>query len=195
MLTHLNSPVANIDMNAAHPQNGKSAIQMLLEAIPKAAKENPQTLDFAQEVINTTDSVTSKYFLCELLSVINKPEYGKYFEAVKPMIKDMAEQTLNGGYLGAYKKQQDFMTFIKLLVNPENNVEKVKLVQKLNNALNEIPSGIEHSVYLDTFIKSNAPVQRVSENIDTLKSVAQMYAQNGKQLDVVEFVNNNVNLV
>ena len=185
----------NINLNKINKAMGKSPLQALLEVFTKAAKDNPQALDFVQEVINTTDGVTSKYFLCEILDIIDKPETGKFFEAAKPMVKEIAEQTLSGGYLGTLKKQQDFMSFIKLFINPKNDVEKVKLVKKLHDVLEKIPAGTQSNVYLDKFIKSSTPTQRVSKNLDTLKDVAKIAAQNNTEIDVVNFINNNVNLI
>lgn len=172
--------------------NGKSLFAFLMEKLPKASKENPKALDFAQEVINNTDNTTSKYFLTEFTGVIDRPELGRHFEALKPMVKDIAQQTLNGSHTMDFEKQKNFMDFIKVMINPESKPEKISMLQKLVKAADEIPGNNE--LYIDDFVRSNAPVSRVEENLKTVPLVAEMFAKDGKSIDIVDFVNNNINL-
>lgn len=183
-----------INMNKVVNKDGKSLIQALLEVLPKASKENPAALDFAQEVINNTDIITSKYFLAELPSVINNLKLSEFFKATKPMVKDIAESTLNGGPTMDYSKQKLFMDFVKTLVNPHNNLENLRLLPKLSRTLDEV-SGKQHEICIDKFITSNKkPVSSIEDNIQTLKSVLPTAEEQGRPIDVVDFVLNNTNL-
>lgn len=44
--------MTDINMNKVIPNVGKSLLEHLLSIYPKASKENPKAMEFAQEVIN-----------------------------------------------------------------------------------------------------------------------------------------------
>lgn len=183
----------SINMKKVNPQTGKSLVEALLEAYPKASKENPGALEFAQEVINNTDSLTSKYFLGNLMSVIDDTKINSQFKSAKLLVKDIVAQTLEGPYTMDYSRQQNFMGFVQALVNPTSKVDKIELLPKLMDAVSAIPGKTQ--IMLDTFVQSDAPVKQVVENINTLPQIANLFATKGKTLDVTEFVTKNVNLV
>lgn len=182
----------NIDMNKKLPQTGRSILQSVLAILPKASKENPAALDFAKEVINNTDTTTAKYFFAAFPENALKTEYSEHLKASIPMVKDIAEQTLNGGYTMDFSKQQNFMDFIGTLINKDAKPEKISLLPKLVKTADEIPG--ENPLYIDSFVRSNTPVTQVEKNLETVKDVAQMMQKEGKSLDIVDFVNRNVNL-
>lgn len=182
-----------INMKKVNHQTGKSLIETLLEVYPKASKENPGALEFAQEVINNTDSITSKYFLGNLMGVIDDSRLSSQFNASKFLVKDIAEQTLDGPYVMDYSKQKNFMSFVEALVNPASKVEKIELLPKLLDTIDAIPGKVQ--VMLDDFVRSDAPTAQVVDNIKTLPQVANLFHANGKTLDVVDFATKNVNLV
>ena len=182
----------NINMNKKNPQTGKSILQAVLDILPKASKENPAVIDFTKEVINNTDTTTAKYFLSSFPDNALKSEFAEHIKASIPMVKDIAEQTLKGGYTMDFSKQQDFMDFITTLINRESKPEKIALLPKLTKVADEIPG--ENMLYLDSFIRSNTPVEQVEKNFETVKDVAEMMNKKGSSFDIVDFLNNNVNL-
>lgn len=182
-----------INICKKNKSTNKSILENLMENFPKASKENPGALNFAQEVINNTDSITSKYFLTELLGVICDKKTDKYFEAAKPMVKEFAEQALSGGYTADYSKQELFMSYIKTLVNPKANISKVKLMPKLFETAYDLP--IDEAIDISKFVSDNSPVERVIENLEVVKDVAKLTDAKGTRINIVDFVNNNVNLV
>ena len=95
----------NIDMKKL-VANGKSLFAALIEKLPKASKENPEALNFAQEVINQTDSTASKYFLASAVGMFDHPEAAKHLAAAKPIVKQLAEQTLSGGILWIIQRRK-----------------------------------------------------------------------------------------
>lgn len=181
-----------INMNHVVPQRGKSLVQALIQAFPKASKENPAALDFAQEVIDNTDTITSKYFLGNLIEIIDNPAYAKHFEVSKPLVKDIAESTLNGGYTMDYSKQKDFMDMIQTFVNPQIAPERIGLFSKLS----KITDGLDgnYPLYADRFVNSTAPLNQVEDNLNVVGQVAQLAEKQGKQINLVDFVTKNVNL-
>lgn len=182
----------NINMNQKIPQTGKSLLQSILEILPKASKENPAVIDFTKAVINNTDIPTSKYFLATFPENALKSEFSEHLKAAVPMVKEIAEQTINGGYTMDFSKQKNFMDFLGTLINKDAKPEKIALLPKLCKTAEDIPG--ENPLYIDSFVKSDAPVRQVENNLETVKDVAKMMNKEGKTLDIVDFVNNNVNL-
>ena len=182
----------NINMNKKNPQTGKSILQAVLDILPKASKENPAVIDFTKEVINNTDTTTAKYFLSSFPDNALKTEFAQHLKASIPIVKNIAEQTLKGGYTMDFSKQQNFMDFIATLINRESRPEKIALLPKLTKVADEIPG--ENMLYLDSFIRSNTPVEQVEKNFETVKDVAEMMNKKGSSFDIVDFLNNNVNL-
>ena len=182
----------NINMNQKNPQTGKSLLQAVLNILPKASKENPAIIDFTKEVINNTDSTTAKYFLASFPDNALKTEFAQHLKASIPIVKNIAEQTLSGGYTMDFSKQKNFMDFIATLINRESKPEKIALLPKLTKVADELPG--ENMLYLDSFIRSNTPVEQVEKNFETVKDVAEMMNKKGSSFDIVDFLNNNVNL-
>lgn len=182
----------SINIQKLRFKDGKTLFGYLMEQLPKTSKNNPDALEFTQEVINQTDSTASKYFLADFAKIMEAPEASKHLAATKPLVKDIAQQTLKGGYLMDFVKEKNFMNFIKLLINPKSNPEKIAMIPKLAKAADEIPG--DNMLYLDDFVRSNTPVKQVEENINVLPNVAKMFAKEGKTLDIVDFVNHNTNL-
>lgn len=52
-----------------------------------------------------------------------------------------------------------------------------------------------YEIILNKFVQSNAPLRQVEQNLEILPQVLQNAEKQGKSIDVVDFVNNNVNLV
>ena len=121
-----------------------------------------------------------------------KTEFAQHLKASIPIVKNIAEQTLKGGYTMDFSKQQNFMDFIATLINRESRPEKIALLPKLTKVADEIPG--ENMLYLDSFIRSNTPVEQVEKNFETVKDVAEMMNKKGSSFDIVDFLNNNVNL-
>lgn len=181
----------NLDMKNLRSKDGKSLFSYLMKELPKASKKNPEALEFFKEVINQTDSSASKYFLADFARILEVPAAAKHLAAVKPLIKDIAEHTLTGGYLMNFVKEKNFMNFIKILVNPTSNPEKIGLLPKLMKVADKLHG--DNVLYLDSFVKSKTPLMQVEENLKVIPQAAKMLAKEGKSINIVDFVNNNVN--
>lgn len=184
--------ITDVNMNKVIPQTGKSLLQHLLSVYPKASKENPHAMEFAQEVINNTDTLTSKYFLAVLNGIFTTPQAGKHLEALKPMVKPLAEATINGAYLGTFEKQMNFINLINGILTPQTKPEKIALMPKLCQAVDRVPEG-NFEIVLNKFAMSDTPLKQVEQNIAILPEVAHESVKQGKSIDVVDFVNSNVN--
>ena len=99
------SNMLNTNINLKDPkQVGKNVFAAWIEKLPKASKENPEALEFTQEVINQTSSDASKYFLASSTELLDHPEFSEHLKATKPLVKGIAENELSGGYTMDFKR-------------------------------------------------------------------------------------------
>ena len=173
---------------------GKSLLEHLMSVYPKASKENPKAMEFAQEVINNTDTLASKYFLADMNGIFGCKEAAEHLDAIKPLIKPFAESTLKGGYLGTFEKEANFVGLIKGILTPQAKPEKIRLIPKLVEATDAAPDKINCKIVLNKFAMSDTPIEQVKENIEILPAILKNSENIDKEIDVVDFVNKNVNL-
>lgn len=185
----------NIDMRKP-AQNGKSLLAFLIEKLPWASKENPEMLNLAQEVINQTDTTASKYFLGSFAGVFEHPEAGRHLAATKPLVKDIAQATLNGGYTMDYSKEQKFVNVLSSYVNPSVTPEKIEIVNEALRTVEKLPDSVDLSCYVDgaTILKTETPVSQMRKNLRTFEQIAEGLSQKTKEVNLTEFVTRNVNL-
>ena len=114
----------------------------------KAAKENPESLDFAQEVINHTDATGAKYFLSTCPGYFEHPEAAKHLSATKPLIKDIADSVFEGFPLLDYSKESLFVNTIKNFINPSVNPKNIETLQSLVKIVEKTGQEIEPIAFL-----------------------------------------------
>ena len=183
----------NIDIKAPLKDGEKSLFALLIEKLPKASKENPEALNFAQEVINQTDSTASKFFLNSFVSAFEKPEAAKHLQVTKPYVKDIAEGTLKGGYTMDYLKERNFVKSIAAYLNSEADTDKIKMLDKILKLGNE--TQIENMSFDGIqFIHSKAPISQVEENMKVLPQLASNMANVKSNFNLTDFLTRNVNL-
>lgn len=191
------SEMIQTNINMRKPaSNGKSLLQFLMEKLPKASKENPEMLDFAQEVINQTDTTASKYFLGSFASVFENPEAGRHLVATRPLIKDIAQSTLGGGYLMDYSKEQRFVNAINSFVNPSVNPEKIEVVNEALRTVDRLPESVDLACDINgtNIINSNTAAKQMKENLETFSQIAEGLSLQTDKMSVSDFIINNVNL-
>ena len=180
------------DINLIEPveANGKSILGLMLDSYKVASTENPEALDFAQEVINNTDSRTAKVFFLESAGgVLENKDFSKQFKTATPLVEIFAKQTLNTPNPYSFDNQKNFMLLVKSVVNEKANPEKISLVKDFYNK-------IANKAYFNLFefVANKAPVSKVEDNLNTVEQVADMFVREGKVLDAGKFVNRNTNL-
>lgn len=167
--------------------------EKLLEHIVFASKENPKALTFVQEVLNQTDSTTSKYFLHAITGgLLKNKNLAQNFVATKPFVKDIAQQTLDGGYTMDYSKQENFLNMIKSFFAPNADAEKIDLLSDVIKLVENREKN--YMITIDRFIQNDAPIARIKDNMTTFNKVADLAEAEGKTIDVINYLNNNVNL-
>ncbi len=180
------------DINLIEPveQNGKSILGLMLDSYSVASKENPEALDFVQEVINNTDTRTAKVFFLESAGgVLENKDLAPQFKATTPLVEFFAKQTLDPPNPISFAPQRNFMTLVKSAVNEHANPEKISLVKELFDKI-----GNKAYFKLFDFVVAEAPVSKVKDNINSVEQVADMFVRDRKILDAVKFLNRNTNL-
>ena len=182
----------NIDIRNPK-QVGKNIFAKWIEKLPKASKENPEALNFTQEVINQTDSTASKYFLASAVDLLDHPEVAKHLASTKPLVKEIAKAALKGGYTMDYSKEKNFVDAVGAFVNPASDARKIEMLTDVIKAANEAP--IEN-VYIDSipFIQSKTPVEQIEENLKVFPEVAKGLSKQTNEVNITDFLTRNVNL-
>lgn len=183
----------NIDIKAPLKGSEKSLFAFLMEKLPKASKENSEALNFAQEVINQTDNTASKYFLGSFAQVLEKPEAAEYLAATKPLVKDIAESALSGGYTMDYSKERNFVNALGMFINSAADVKKIEILPQVVKAADDAPV---KKVYIDSisFIHGKTPVSQIKENMKVFPQVAENLSKQTDEVNLTDFLTHNVNL-
>lgn len=178
----------------AKAANGVTYRKAVVKDMIEASKTNPEAMELVDAIINNTDSTTSKYALGMMSGgVLKNTELAKQMQATAQVVPNIAKETLNGGYTMDYSKQENFMDMIKTFVNPNAKPDKIKaLFTDLAPATEKLEP--EFNIYMDKFVNSTAPMEKVKENIEVLPDVVKMLGDKAKDMDVVDFVTKNTNL-
>ncbi len=183
-------------------QKGKNGENSLYEDIfanfAQTSKEHPATLDLMQEVLNQTDSTTSKYTLAYLPSLMKNPPPESQTKAAISGVKTAAEATLEGGYTMDYSKQNDFIGFLQILTSPEAKPEKIKAFPEIMNITAELEhQNKDKQIIIDPYmlVTNPRPVNEVMDNLKTLQASG-LYSKMdaNKPFNIAEFANKNINL-
>ena len=169
---------------------GKSLFQFLLEKLPKASKENPSAVELSKEIINNTDSIAAKYALSSLSPLYECKEAAKHIEATIPLIGEIAEATLKGGYLMDYSKEQKFVNSINSFISPDVAPEKLQLLSMIIKAADK--SKAECQINAFPFLRNSTPVETITRNLETFKKLDEY--MEGKTIDLTDFLEKNINI-
>ncbi len=186
----------HIDIRQSAP-NKKSLLEFLIERLPIASKENPEALNFSKEVINNTGTTASKYFLNEFAGMLDHPEAGKHFSATKPLVKNIAEATLQGGYRMDYEKENNFVNSLWQFINPKVNPENIEVINETIKTVSKLPKSCDNLnciIDSDTIINSKIPSAKMKENLSTFTEIAENLSKQTNEVNLSDFMTKNVNL-
>jgi len=175
-------------------ENGKSIMGDLLSKFPEVSRKNPGAIELTEKVFNHSDDTNSKYFLLNLFGndLANLGHLSEQMKAVKELVPTIAKDTLGGGYLMDYSKENNFFKLIAGFCRADAKPENIKLLPKIfdiitGNAKKTHPS-------LDGVTVALGDTKRISENMEVLPQVLENFEHAGKSLDVSDFLTRNVNL-
>lgn len=190
------SNMLNTNINLKDPkQVGKNVFAAWIEKLPKASKENPEALEFTQEVINQTSSDASKYFLASSTELLDHPEFSEHLKATKPLVKGIAENELSGGYTMDFSKEQRFVNALAGYVNSSSDPAKIKMIPEILSTAENVPGDINIYIEEIPFIQSKVPVDKLKANLQVFPKVAEMLSSQGRnEINMTDFLMKNVNL-
>ncbi len=169
---------------------GKSLLGVLLDIFPRASKENPNALDFAQEVINNTDTLTSKYFLWQTTGgILENKSVSEHFKAAKPLVEAFAKETLEHPNPYSFAEQEGFMTLVKSVIEPAADPKKISIVKDALDAISN-----KAMLHVSSFVESKAPVEKIKDNISTVGQVTALMDTSKGLRDMTDYLTKNTNL-
>lgn len=162
-----------------------SALDLLMAQIPIASRKAPNALDFAQEVINYTGKLTSKFFLrdaaqFDLLTKANLDVNYKYGLPLVENFAHMAERTPLDE-TSKFVKQEEFMENVFAITDENVIVEKIPLLKEI---FAKIKGGAPKIFDMDKFLSDATPIKVIKANIETLQAASNYSYSFGKYLDV-----------
>ena len=169
---------------------GKSLLGVLLDIFPRASKENPNALDFAQEVINNTDTLTSKNFLWQTTGgILENKSVSEHFKAAKPLVEAFAKETLEHPNPYSFAEQEGFMTLVKSVIEPAADPKKISIVKDALDAISN-----KAMLHVSRFVESKAPVEKIKDNISTVGQVTALMDTSKGLRDMTDYLTKNTNL-
>lgn len=165
--------------------------KLFLNAVSIVSKENPNVLDFTQEVINNTDTITAKHFLMHVTGeILFNKAVSEHFKAAKALVEPFAKHLLANPSPFARSAEDQFIGLIKMVVNEDVDAKKVSA---LADAMKKV--GDEAYFYVDEFVTSKVPSEKVEDNLTTLEQVAKLLnASEEKPMNAGEYLIRNTNL-
>ena len=162
-----------------------------MEKIPVASKENPEVLELSQAIIDNIDTRASKYALCEITPLYECKEAAPHMKATIPFIGEIANATLEGGFLMDYAKERNFVNCLKSFISPNVQLEKMGLLSNIIKFADKAKT--DCSINAFPFLTNKTPLSEINQNLDTFKQLDEHLA--GKSVNLTDFLEKNTNLV
>lgn len=181
----------NTSINIKKPaSNGKSLFEFLMETLPKASKENPESLELSQSIIDNTDSTASKYALGRLSPLYKCKEAAPHIKATIPLVGAVAESTLGGGYLMDFSKENKFVEGLMSLISPTVELDKLKILPQIIKLAEKTKAMCIIDAF--PFLNSKVNISKIVENMKVFETLDKNLE--GKTINLTDFLTHNTNL-
>ncbi|MBD5401408.1 hypothetical protein HDR58_01210 [bacterium] len=183
----------NINLNNKN-KDGEKIIGRILRMLPEVSKKNPGAIELTESVINNSDTTNAKYFLASLFNndLAKFGELSEHMKALKSLVPQIAEETLSGGYMMDYSKEQNFYRFVTNFCRNDANPESIGLLPKVLDIVDTICKKIKVEINGTTIALGNP--KTITENMEILPQLLKNAEAKGQDINVSEFLTNNVNL-
>lgn len=105
-------------------------LKVLLSQVNEASYYNQEALDFTQEVLDSVDILTAKYYLAHLAAgILNNKKLKQQFKATIPFVKYIVNSLSKDS--SNLQRQKEFMNAIKILINEKADSQKIAILPKL----------------------------------------------------------------
>lgn len=105
-------------------------LKVLLSQVNEASYYNQEALDFTQEVLDSVDILTAKYYLAHLAAgILNNKNLKQQFKATIPFVKYIVNSLSKDS--SNLQRQKEFMKAVKILINEKADSQKIAILPKL----------------------------------------------------------------
>lgn len=105
-------------------------LKVLLSQVNEASYYNQEALDFTQEVLDSVDILTAKYYLAHLAAgILNNKKLKQQFKATIPFVKYIVNSLSKDS--SNLHRQKEFMNAVKILINEKADSQKIAILPKL----------------------------------------------------------------
>lgn len=105
-------------------------LKVLLSQVNEASYYNQEALDFTQEVLDSVDILTAKYYLAHLAAgILNNKKLKQQFKATIPFVKYIVNSLSKAS--SNLQRQKEFMNAVKILINEKADSQKIAILPKL----------------------------------------------------------------
>ena len=105
-------------------------LKVLLSQVNEASYYNQEALDFTQEVLDSVDILTAKYYLAHLAAgILNNKNLKQQFKATIPFVKYIVNSLSKDS--NNLQRQKEFMNAVKILINEKADSQKIAILPKL----------------------------------------------------------------
>jgi hypothetical protein len=111
-------------------------------------------------------------------------------KAAIPLVEEIADVTLNGGYLMDYSKEQKFVNGIKNFISPNVLLEKLQMLPNILRIAEKSNATCQIDAF--PFLTNKTPMSKITENLDTFQKLDKN--MEGKTINLTEFLEKNVNI-
>lgn len=175
-------------------KNGKTVMGDLLSKFPAISRRSPGAIELTESVINNSDTTNAKYFIQQLfgndLDIMSM--VSEQMKAAKDIVPTIAKQTLGGGYLMDYSKENEFFNFLASFLRTDAKPENINLLGKILKAIENISHKSSPSV--DGIDIALGDTKTIQENMKLMPQVLQNAETSGQNIDLSGFLTKNINL-
>ncbi len=174
--------------------NGRTIMGDILSKFPEISRRNPGAVELTGKVFNHSDDTNSKFFLLNLFGndLANTGHLTEQLRALKELVPALAKDTLGGGYLMDYSKENRFFRILTSLCRSDAKPENIRLLPNISDMIAKVSRKTHPSV--DGVDIALGDTKVVRENLEVLPQVLENAEVAGKNLDVSGFLTKNVNL-
>lgn len=173
------------EVNMMKGDTNINPLEALMAQLPVASKKNPNSIDFAKQVIDRAGLTTSKFFLKDSAEkgFLIADGVDRNFDKAVSLVDELVKVTVNAPINGRepIERQKDFMKALSIILDKKTDVEKIEYLEPILNTIGNTINIFK----MDKFLQNNkTPRKNIDLNVWTLSSEAHKAYSYGKALDV-----------
>lgn len=160
-------------------------LNILLSQLNEASYNNHEALDFTEEVLNSADILTSKYYLATLAGgILQNNNLKQQFKASIPFVKYILASLKESSDLS---KQINFINALKIMINEKADYKKIELLPKIKYVIDNI-SRQKHNIDVTRLIYSKTSAKKIELRLETITSDIKSIESSGGTVDCTDYL-------